>query len=274
MVLDLKKKGKIKSIQVLQVLNLIDRKKFVNSHHSYEDKPQSIGFNANISAPHYHALALEYLKNHLERGNTVLDVGSGSGYLTACMATMVGKEGIAVGVDHINEIVKLSHKNINTVMPTALKLGQIFMVYGDGRKGYPTMAPYHAIHVGAAVAEVPRVLIDQLRPGGRMFVPVGLDAKSQVYRIIDKKANGSVTMEDIKPCCTIYDLLTDAQVQWHKTENVPNEPMPLIHVPQNHPKAVDDHRKDIDNGNVQEKHDKPQPVHRVHKIKYDYSFLH
>lgn len=59
----------------------------------YMDSPQVIGYGATISAPHMHAYALELLKDHLKKGEKALDVGSGSGYLTACMALMVGKKG-------------------------------------------------------------------------------------------------------------------------------------------------------------------------------------
>lgn len=227
MVLGMKKKGMIKSMQVLQVMNLIDRRNFVCTGHPYEDKPQSLGFNANISAPHLHVLALEYLKDHLLKGNRVLDVGCGSGYLTACMATMAGKEGLTVGIDHIRDIVQMANDNISKVMPSALNMGQIFLVHGDGRNGYSAMAPYHAIHVGACVQEIPADLVNQLRPGGRMFVPVGLDHKQQSYRIVDKLKDGSVAVQELKSCCVIYETLTDAQLQWHKSVRAPAQPKPL-----------------------------------------------
>lgn len=67
----------------------------------YADTPQSIGHNATISAPHMHAHALELLRDQLHPGARVLDVGSGSGYLAACMALMVGPTGHVVGIEHI-----------------------------------------------------------------------------------------------------------------------------------------------------------------------------
>lgn len=66
----------------------VDRK-FFASYEPYSDTPQSIGYGVTISAPHMHAYALEILKDHLKEGSKALDVGSGSGYLTACMAIMV-----------------------------------------------------------------------------------------------------------------------------------------------------------------------------------------
>ena len=78
----------------------------------YRDKPQGIGYNVTLSAPHMHAHALELLKDHLKPGMNALDVGSGSGYLTACMALMVGEDGKVIGVDHIKELVDWSGDNI------------------------------------------------------------------------------------------------------------------------------------------------------------------
>ena len=72
----------------------VDRGDFcIDSNSAYFDRPQSIGFGATISAPHMHAWALELLKNNLKPGMKCLDIGSGSGYLSTCMAKMVGDQG-------------------------------------------------------------------------------------------------------------------------------------------------------------------------------------
>ncbi|VEL08216.1 unnamed protein product [Protopolystoma xenopodis] len=78
----------ITSEQVYKTMLQVDRSFFVKNS-PYEDRPQSIGFSATISAPHMHAYAMEALKAHLKPGARVLDVGSGSGYLTVCFALMV-----------------------------------------------------------------------------------------------------------------------------------------------------------------------------------------
>lgn len=79
----------IKTPGVYNAMVAVDRKEFCPSREAYRDTPQSIGCNVTISAPHMHAYALETLASHLQPGSKVLDVGSGSGYLTACMAVMV-----------------------------------------------------------------------------------------------------------------------------------------------------------------------------------------
>ena len=77
------------------------------------DSPMSIGYNATISAPHMHAMCLQLLEKNLQPGMHALDVGSGTGYLTACFGMMVRPEGRAVGVEHIPELVSSSIENIH-----------------------------------------------------------------------------------------------------------------------------------------------------------------
>lgn len=88
--------GVIKSDLVARTMTATDRKHYC-PHNSYQDAPQSIGFDVTISAPHMHAFALELLEGHLKQGARVLDVGSGSGYLTACFARCVGPSGTVIG---------------------------------------------------------------------------------------------------------------------------------------------------------------------------------
>jgi len=116
MVQQLQRYGVIKSTKVAEVMETIDRGLFVPPGGSpYFDSPMAIGYNATISAPHMHAACLELLEDHLQPGMRALDVGSGTGYLTACFALMVGPEGRAVGVEHIPELVHLLLKTSRKV---------------------------------------------------------------------------------------------------------------------------------------------------------------
>ncbi|XP_060684716.1 l-isoaspartyl protein carboxyl methyltransferase, like isoform X4 [Hemiscyllium ocellatum] len=207
---NLKKNGVIRSQQVFDAMMATDRGLYCRTN-PYADSPQSIGYQATISAPHMHAHALECLKNHLQEGARALDVGSGSGYLTACMARMMGDAGLVVGIDHIPELVEQSVRNVESDNATLLSSGRVTLIAGDGRRGYPEKAPYDAIHVGAAAAVVPQDLLHQLKPGGRMVVPVGASGGSQSLQQFDKKADGTILRTILMG--VIYVPLTDRDTQ-------------------------------------------------------------
>ncbi|CAD5118774.1 DgyrCDS7452 [Dimorphilus gyrociliatus] len=197
----------------------VDRANFCKNK-PYVDSPQGIGYAVTISAPHMHAHALELLSEHLQEGKRALDVGSGSGYLTACMAKLVGSTGKAVGIEHIDELVSLSKQNLNRSPETQEMLdnGQAVFVVGDGRQGYPQYGPYNAIHVGAAAPTIPQALIEQLAPGGRLILPVGPEGHDQELIQVDKDMQGQI--KKTKLMGVIYVPLTDKQKQYSKSQRI------------------------------------------------------
>lgn len=196
MVEQLRRYGIIRSSKVAEVMEAVDRGLFVPPGGSpYFDSPMPIGYNATISAPHMHAACLELLEKNLQPGMRALDVGSGTGYLTACFALMVGSEGRAVGVEHIPELVDTSIENIKkSAAAPQLNDGSLSIHIADGREGWPELAPYDAIHVGAAAPQIPEALVEQLKPGGRMVIPVG--TMFQELKVVDKKLDGTVSIRD------------------------------------------------------------------------------
>lgn len=206
----LKRNKIIKSPRVEEAMKKVDRGNYC-SFSPYMDSPQAIGYGVTISAPHMHAHALEMLKDHLFEGAKALDVGSGSGYLTACMAEMVGNSGKVIGIDHIPELVEKSRQNIKRGNVDLLESGRVLLVTGDGRQGYADDAPYDAVHVGAAAHPIPDALIQQLKPGGRLFIPVGPTHGDQWLEQIDKDKEGNVVRQKLMG--VRYVPLTDREQQ-------------------------------------------------------------
>jgi len=168
----------------------VDRRHFVPSGADpYKNEPLPIGSNATISAPDVLCIGLDLCAVAIRPGSRVLDVGCGSGYSTALLAEMVGPQGLVVGIDHVPELVELSRSNI--AKANRRLLNRIRLVCGDGRKGVPDNAPYDCIYAAAAPQTIPRELVEQLRPGGRLVMPFGPQNSFHQLLQLDKPLDGS-----------------------------------------------------------------------------------
>ncbi|KAG6326952.1 hypothetical protein ID866_12137 [Astraeus odoratus] len=212
-------------------MTTVDRANFVNrAADAYQDSPQLIGHGATISAPHMHAHALENLLPYLHPGATVLDVGSGSGYLSAVLHHLVSPDptpdqpspprGKVIGIDHISELVERSKQNLERDgLGDAMRDGKIEMVVGDGRLGYPPDGPYDAIHVGAAAPTLPQPLVDQLKTPGKMFIPVGVHSQS-IWEI-EKSSTGEVKKRELMGVLIIFVPLIIGVASLQRQKYVP-----------------------------------------------------
>ena len=163
--------GYLRTSQIAEVLLSVRRDDFGHSDSPYNPSP--IGHDQVISAFNVHAMACEALYPALVRPNArILDVGCGSGYLTAVFARL-NPSATVYGIDCIPELVELSRANLMKGHDDLLRDGRVVLTTFDGSKGYPPGAPYDAIHVGAAVESIPKPLLDQLGADGVLVIPVG-----------------------------------------------------------------------------------------------------
>src|SRR5213079_216142 len=176
--------------RVLAAMGKVPREVFVPPESraaSYEDGPLPIGYDQTISQPYIVAFMTEQLR--LKPSDRVLEIGTGSGYQAAILAELVSEI-------YSVEIVEPLAKNAEA---TLQRLGyeNVHVKIGDGYKGWPEAAPFDAIIVTCAPDRVPQPLVDQLKDGGRMVIPVG-DRIAQELYLLEKK-NGQLKQSATLP---------------------------------------------------------------------------
>ncbi|MFO7285385.1 MAG: protein-L-isoaspartate(D-aspartate) O-methyltransferase [Gammaproteobacteria bacterium] len=178
--------------RVLRAMAKVPRHEFVPEAfraRAYENRPLPIGEGQTISQPFIVALMTDLAG--VDADSVVLEIGTGSGYQAAILAELAARV-------HTIEIVEpLGRRAAETL--ERLGYDNVFVRIGDGYRGWPEAAPFDAIVVTAAPDEVPRPLLEQLAPRGRLVIPVGAPGAVQSLRLIEKDAEGRLTERDVLP---------------------------------------------------------------------------
>jgi protein-L-isoaspartate(D-aspartate) O-methyltransferase len=177
---------------VMAAMGRVPRHRFVPEDqvpYAYQNRPLPIGYGQTISQPYIVALMTDLIDP--QPGQTVLEIGTGSGYQAAVLAELVGR------VYTIEIIEPLARQAVERLK--ALGYANVETRTGDGYHGWEEAAPFDAIVVTAAASHVPPPLIRQLKPGGRMAIPVGAPFMAQYLLLVEKKTDGAVTTRQILP---------------------------------------------------------------------------
>jgi protein-L-isoaspartate(D-aspartate) O-methyltransferase len=180
----IKKRG-IKSVAVLEAMQLTPRHLFVPENiqdYAYKDCALPIGLDQTISQPYIVAYMTEFLDP--THGMKILEIGTGSGYQTAVLAHLGA---VVYSIELLEELSSRAGKTI-----TSLNLNNVKIKCGNGFSGWPEEAPFDAVIVTAAPARVPSKLIEQLKEGGKMIIPIGPVNSIQQLKIITKKEKGFI----------------------------------------------------------------------------------
>lgn len=189
----LEKEGYIKDPRIKDAMLKVRRELFVPQGYkrdSYVDTPLPIPGGATISAPHMYAITFEAVK--LRKGEKVLEVGSGSGYGAALISELVWRKGETITIEIAPEVFEFAKNNLKKAGYKNVKV-----ICGDGSLGYEKDAPYDAVIVTAACPEIPRPLVNQLKPGGRLVAPVGGISTGQDLIYLEKTKDGEIKTKNL-----------------------------------------------------------------------------
>ena len=178
--------------EVLAALGRVARHEFVPAEYrdlAYQDRPLPIGYDQTISQPYIVALMSDLAR--IETDARVLEVGTGSGYQAAVLAEL-GAEVYTV------EIVEGLGRRAERLLQR-LGYDRVMVAVGDGYEGWEEHAPYDAILVTATSPEVPPMLLEQLKPGGRLVMPIGSAGDAQVLSVLEKTEDGQVRRRNVLP---------------------------------------------------------------------------
>jgi protein-L-isoaspartate(D-aspartate) O-methyltransferase len=176
----------------MEAMARVPRQEFVPKHlrhAAYENRPLPIGYGQTISQPYIVAIMTDLLE--VEKDDKVLEIGTGSGYQAAVLAELV-KE--LYSIEIIKELGEQARKRLSD-----LGYQNISVRVGDGYYGLEAHAPFDAIIVTAAAGHIPPPLIQQLKPGGKMVIPVGGAFLTQQLMLVEKTKAGQILTKQLLP---------------------------------------------------------------------------
>lgn len=176
--------------RVMNAMRKVPREKFVPDEmkeYAFDNGPLPIGHAQTISQPYIVALMTDLLNP--DKDDVILEIGTGSGYQTAVISYLVKKVYSMECIKDLSEaaaarLQKIGCHNIETCI-------------GNGHYGWPEHAPYDGIIVTAAASHIPEALVEQLKPGGRLVIPVGLPHFHQELMLIEKDSNGNTQANSV-----------------------------------------------------------------------------
>lgn len=177
---------------VMAAMGRVPRHRFVPASEvvsAYRNHPLAIGSGQTISQPYIVALSTELAAPR--KHDRVLEIGTGSGYQAAVLAEVAGE---VYSIEIIERLAQDARDRLDR-----LGYRNVRVRLGDGHAGWPEAGPFDAIVVTAAAARVPQALVEQLKPGGRMVIPVGLPQGAQELLLVEKSAEGRVARRVILP---------------------------------------------------------------------------
>lgn len=188
----------INDLEILQLFDQVPRHIFLPEGmwpRAYEDGPIPIGYQQTASQPSLQAYYLDLLRPG--RNEKVLEIGTGSGYLTALLALMADR---VYSVERVRELSQRARRALD-----GMALKNVALLVGDGTIGWRKYAPFDVVVVSAAAPSVPPALVDQLGEGGRMLIPVG--SKDSQELVLVRKDGFLVSEDVVKGECTFVPLL-------------------------------------------------------------------
>ncbi len=178
--------------RVMEVLAKVPRHEFVpdsQKEYAYQNRPLPIGYGQTISQPYIVALMTDLIE--IKADYKVLEIGTGSAYQAAVLSELVDS---VYSIEVVKELGEQAAERLKR-----LHYDNVYTRIGDGYYGWPEAAPFDAILVTAAASHVPPPLIKQLKPGGRMVIPVGSRFMTQQLLFVEKAEDGTVSTRQVLP---------------------------------------------------------------------------